>query len=108
MHLSAQSKVSIKGKQFLINGKPTYEGRNWKSYKIEGLPINSQLVQGVFDDLNPESAEQFAYHDTNHWDAQRNNAEFVCAMREWKNIVSMLLRFSQPGIYGMVIRNSLH
>ncbi len=48
--------VSIKGDMFYINGKPTYAGRKWKGHKIEGLLLNSRMVQGIFDDLNPETA----------------------------------------------------
>jgi hypothetical protein len=38
--------VEIKGNQFYINGKPTYEGHFWNGYKIEGLLMNSRMVQG--------------------------------------------------------------
>jgi hypothetical protein len=38
---------------FLINGEPTYKGRTWNGKKIEGLLMNSRMVQGTFDDLNP-------------------------------------------------------
>jgi alpha-acetolactate decarboxylase len=77
--------VTIKGNQFYINGKPTYEGRVWKGNKIEGLLMNSRMVQGVFDDLNPATKDTFAYPDTKKWDADRNNAEFVAAMPTWKS-----------------------
>ena len=50
-----QTVVTIKNDQFYINGKPTYEKRYWKGYKIEGLLLNSRMVQGIFDDLNPET-----------------------------------------------------
>ena len=45
--------VAIDRDQFRINGKPTYEGRSYKGMKIEGLLLNSRMVQGIFDDLNP-------------------------------------------------------
>jgi len=82
---SAQTVVSIEGDQFYINGKPTYEGRYWKGNKIEGLLINSRMVQGIFDDYNPETIPLFIYPDTEKWDAERNNREFVEAMSEWKS-----------------------
>jgi len=53
--------VTIKNDQFLINGKPTYENRYWKGYKIEGLLMNSRMVQGVFDDSNPETIQNWIY-----------------------------------------------
>ncbi len=76
--------VSIVRDQFHINGKPTYAGRSWKGHKIEGLLMNSRMVQGIFDDLNPETAVRWAYPDTKKWDAERNVREFLAAMPEWK------------------------
>jgi hypothetical protein len=77
--------VSIKGNEFYINGKPTYEGRYWKGLKIQGLLMNSRMVQGIFDDLNSETVNNFAYPDTKKWDADRNNNEFIAAMPIWKS-----------------------
>ncbi|MFK7814500.1 MAG: hypothetical protein AB8B59_18535 [Maribacter sp.] len=76
--------VSISGNQFFINGKPTYEGRYYKGNKIEGLLMNSRMVQGIFDDLNPTTKHHFKYSDTGSWDADRNTSEFIAAMTEWK------------------------
>lgn len=76
--------VTIVGDQVHINGRPTYEGRTWKGHKIEGLLMNSRMVQGVFDDLNPETARRWAYPDTGVWDAERNVREFLAAMPVWR------------------------
>lgn len=76
--------VSIVGEDFHINGKPTYAGRAWKGHRVEGLLLNSRMVQGVFDDLNPDTAKRWAYPDTGKWDAERNVSEFIAAMPEWK------------------------
>src|SRR5262249_19714093 len=75
---------SIVGDAFHINGQPTYPGRTWQGHKIEGLLLNSRMVQGIFDDLNPETAKQWAYPDTGRWDADRNTREFVAAMPLWR------------------------
>ena len=72
--------VSIKGDMFFINNKPTYEGRVWQGKRIEGLLLNSRMVQGVFDDLNPETADLWVYPDTGKWDPERNTQEFLDAM----------------------------
>lgn len=79
-----KTKVTIEGEKFLINGVPTYAGRSWNGHAIEGLLLNTRMVQGTFDDLNPETAHQWAYPDTGKWDADRNTAEFIAAMPEWK------------------------
>jgi hypothetical protein len=79
-----KTEVSIDGDGFLINGRPTYEGRVWNGKKIEGLLLNSRMVQAIFDDLNPETRGMWAYPDTGAWDAERNTREFIAAMPEWR------------------------
>ena len=76
--------VSIRGDEFLINGKPTYAGKSWNGHSIEGLLFNSRMVQGIFDDANPETVSRWAYPDTHKWDPDRNTNEFVAAMPEWR------------------------
>src|SRR5580765_2550173 len=79
-----RTEVSIRGEQFLINGKPTYAGRTYKGMKIEGLLMNVRAVQAIFDDLNPETRSKWAYPDTKKWDPERNVSEFVAALPEWR------------------------
>src|SRR5262245_35790354 len=76
--------VAIRGDLFHINGKPTYQGRMWNGNKIEGLLLNSRMVQATFDDLNPETVKLWAYPDTKKWDADRNTREFIAAMPMWR------------------------
>jgi hypothetical protein len=78
------TKVSIVGEAFHINDKPTYQGREWKGKKIEGLLMNSRMVQGIFDDRNSETVARWAYPDTKKWDADRNTKEFIAAMPAWR------------------------
>src|SRR5665811_1238979 len=82
-HFAPETKVSIKGEKFFINGSPTFEGRTWKGFSVEGLLPNSRMVQGVFDDLNPETVSRWNYPD-GKWDANRNTNEFVAAIPEWR------------------------
>jgi hypothetical protein len=79
-----ETRLTIEGQDFHINGKPTYEGRYWNGHRIEGLLLNSRMVQAVFDDLNPDTVNRWAYTDTGKWDAERNVREFIAAMPEWK------------------------
>lgn len=87
--------VSIEGDAFHINGKPTYAGRTWKGHKVEGLLMNARLVQGIFDDLNPETRDMWKYPDGAPFDAERNTREFVAAMPEWRRhgLVSFTINF---------------
>jgi hypothetical protein len=48
--------------------------------KIEGLLLNSRMVQATFDDLNPETRKQWVYPDTGEWDPERNVTEFLDAL----------------------------
>jgi hypothetical protein len=83
-YLRGATEVSIAGDKFLINGRPTYAGRSWDGVSIEGRLMNSRMVQGVFDDLNPATRDRWAYPDTGKWDAERNTREFIAAMPEWR------------------------
>ncbi len=79
-----RTEVSIRGDAFHLNGKPTYGGRTWQGLRIEGLLMNSRMVQGTFDDLNPETRARWNYPDTGSWDPDRNTREFIAAMPEWR------------------------
>jgi hypothetical protein len=76
--------VSIRRGDFVLNGRVTFAGRQWRGHRIEGLLPNSRMVQGVFDDLNVETRSRWAYPDTGTWDPERNTTEFVAAMKSWR------------------------
>lgn len=101
---SPTTEVSILGNQFLINGELTYKGRFWQGNKIEGLLMNSRMVQGIFDDSNEATKHQFAYPDTQTWNAKRNTDEFIAAMPLWKNMgllaFTLNLQGGSPTGYG--------
>jgi|GEM_PF-1317881 len=82
---SRHTQVRIEGDRFFINDHPTYAGRVWQGHPVEGLLFNTRMVQGIYDDLNPETVGRWAYPDTGKWDAERNNREFVAAMATWKS-----------------------
>ena len=87
--------IAIDGDRFLINGQPTYPGRTYQGMRIEGLLMNSRMVQGAFDDRNPETRQRWAYPDTKKWDAERNTREFLQAMPEWRRhgLLSFTINF---------------
>ena len=78
-----QTVVSIEGRAFHVNGKPTYGGRTYRGSKVEGLLMNSRMVQGTLDDANPATRRRWEYPG-GPWDADRNTREFVAAMPEWR------------------------
>jgi hypothetical protein len=75
--------VSIEGGDFQLNGRPTYSGRAFDGMPVHGLLFNSRMVQGIFDDRNPETRARWNYPD-GPWDADRNTREFVDAMPLWR------------------------
>ncbi len=81
--------VAIEGSRFLINGRPTYEGT-----RLEGLLMNSRMVQGVFDDLNPQTRPMWDYPD-GPWDPRRNTDAFLAAMPTWREhgLVAFTINF---------------
>jgi hypothetical protein len=83
-HAPRRTAVAIARDAFHINGKPTYQGRTWEGHKVEGLLLNSRMVQATFDDLNPETRNRWRYPDTQSWDADRNTREFIAAMPAWR------------------------
>jgi acetyl esterase/lipase len=75
--------VSIQGDMFQINDQATYTGRTWRGMKIEGLLLNSRMVQGIYDDANPQAVSMWNYSD-GPWDPDRNTREFIEAMPLWR------------------------
>ncbi|HVK03325.1 MAG TPA: hypothetical protein VM490_07610, partial [Armatimonadaceae bacterium] len=45
---------------------------------------NARLVQGIFDDRNPETRRMWDYPDGTPFDAERNTREFVAQMPAWR------------------------
>lgn len=94
--------VSIQDESFLINNNLTYKNKVWNGHQIEGLLFNSRMVQGVFDDLNPDTVSQWAYPDTGIWDANRNTDEFIAAIPLWKDhgLLAFTLNLQGGSPYG--------
>ena len=107
LHVVGQTRrtdVTIRGDVFYINGRPTYAARMFHGKRIEGLLMNIRVVQGIFDDLNPETASRWVYPDTKRWDPDRNTNEFTAAMPEWKRhgvlAFTINLQGGSPGFGG--------
>jgi len=75
--------IDIQESDFLIDGTVTFPGREFRGHRIEGLLPNSRMIQGIFDDLNPETRARWDYPD-GPWDPDRNTEAFVAAMPEWR------------------------
>ncbi len=82
--MPGQTVLGIDGTRFTINGTPTYAGRTFRGWPVEGLLMNVRAVQATFDDLNLATRGQWAYPDTGLWDAERNLTEFLGVLPEWR------------------------
>jgi hypothetical protein len=82
--MTRRTVVSIRGDDFLINGSPTYPGVSFRGMRIEGLLMNSRMVQGIFDDRNDRTRAMWDYPD-GPWDPERNTRDFVAAMPQWRD-----------------------
>jgi hypothetical protein len=78
------TEIQIQGRQFLIDGAPTYRGVTHRGEAVEGLLLNSRMVQAIFDDENPATAHHWRYPDTGVWDPDRNTDEFCAALPEYR------------------------
>ncbi len=91
--------VSIRNDDFMVNGIPTYAGIRYGPARIEGLLLNSRMVQGIFDDRNAATRPLWDYPD-GPWDPARNTREFVRAMPQWHtcglNAFSLNLQGGSP------------
>lgn len=74
--------VGIDSGKWIVNGGPTLAGRFWQGVSLEGLLMNSRMVQATFDDLNPETRHLWDYPD-GKWDPDRNTDAFLAAMPSW-------------------------
>ena len=79
-HGSELTLVSIEGDAWLIDGQATYEGREYRGWRVEGLLMNSRMTNAVFDDENLVTRGLWAYPDTGEWDADRNTDEFIAML----------------------------
>jgi hypothetical protein len=82
--MAGRTQVAIEGGNFLINGAPTYRGRHYRDWSVEGLLLNVRAANAVFDDLNPETCSRWAYPDTGQWDPERNVREFCQHLPIWR------------------------
>jgi hypothetical protein len=101
---AAKTTVSIQGERFFINGRPTYEGRRYQGLKIEGLLLNARLVQGIYDDLNPDTRSRWKSPDTGQWDAERNTCVLPWSRRK-KTVILTRFCFPHPANCGIITRH---
>ena len=78
------TRVSIEGSKWVINDIPTYQGIKHRGIDIEGLLLNSRMVNAIFDDDNSYTRDMWKYPDTGKWDPERNTDEFISMISEYK------------------------
>lgn len=71
--------ITIRGEDFLRNGRPTHAGRSFRDRSIEGRLFIARMANAVVDDRNPATIGAWAYAD-GPWTAERNTSEFIAAL----------------------------
>lgn len=71
--------VSVRGDDFLINGRPPHEGT-----ALHGTLPNVRAVNATFDDANDATRWRWKYPDTGTWSPTRNVNEFVAQLPAWR------------------------
>jgi len=77
--------VSIVGTDWYINGQVTYPGVTWLNpangltRDVEGVMMNSRMVQGVYDDLDGSYTAAMS-----PWDPRENTEDFIANMPIWR------------------------
>ncbi|MCU0241691.1 MAG: hypothetical protein MUF51_04640 [Vicinamibacteria bacterium] len=79
-----KTSVLIDSDRFLINGTLTYEGRSYKGLKVEGLLLNLNAAQALWDDQNPATRARWNYPDCQCFDPERNVREFLTGLTAWR------------------------
>ncbi|MEX2377599.1 MAG: hypothetical protein WD848_06170 [Dehalococcoidia bacterium] len=75
----ADTSVSISGEKFFINGRATHRGVSWNGHSIEGLLLNSRMVNGVYD-----ATDGVVPRGMEPWDPRKNTEDFIASMRSWR------------------------
>ena len=76
--------VSIRGDQFLINGKPTYAGRSYKGLRIEGLLMNNPGGARLSSTTSiPKRAANGRIPTPANGIRNATSASFLAALPEW-------------------------
>ena len=68
------TRLSTEGSRWLVNGRPVNPGS-----ASEGTLQSARLVQGIWDDENPDSVKNWSYPD-GPWDPERNVQGLIAAM----------------------------
>jgi hypothetical protein len=77
----AKTKVTVKGVDFYINGKKTYEEIPASKKNSHGLLWNARFIQGIFDDKADPG--RFARYGFDKWDAEDQTNRLIAALPEW-------------------------
>ncbi|MFW5980822.1 MAG: hypothetical protein ACOCRB_02240 [Halanaerobiaceae bacterium] len=77
----SNTKISISGKKFLINGEETYSNIEGINPEVKGLLMNARFIQGIFDDQ--ADPDRFARFGNNEYDPEENTDNLIKALPQW-------------------------
>jgi hypothetical protein len=77
----SQTRISIQGERFTINGRLTYAEIEGSKPRVHGLLMNARFIQGIFDDR--AAPERFARWGHETWNAAAQTQRLVEALPQW-------------------------
>ncbi len=77
----SKTTLSIRGQDFLINGKLTYSEIAGSNPSAHGLLMNARFIQGIYDDS--ADRQRYARWGRGEWDPEAHTDELCAALPEW-------------------------
>ena len=77
----AKTRLSITGRTFLVNDRPTYSEIPGSKESAHGLLMNARFIQGIFDDAADPG--RFARYGFDRWDPEDHTDRLIAALPEW-------------------------
>ncbi|MAF12034.1 hypothetical protein CMK11_16445 [Candidatus Poribacteria bacterium] len=75
------TRLSIDGERFSINGAPTYSEIGGSRPDAHGLLMNARFIQGVFDDT--ADRDRYARWGRGAFDPEAHTDELIAALPDW-------------------------
>lgn len=76
--------ISIENGDWLVDGRVTHAGREFRGHRIEGLLLNARMANAIFDDENVLTRDLWRYPDSGAWDAERNTDELISMLPTYR------------------------
>ncbi len=81
----SKTRYEIKGNDFYINGKKTYDEIKNGNENVKGLLFNARFIQGMFDDVNPDNKGMYDRFGKK-FNAKEHTQDLVDNLDKWYDV----------------------